>query len=238
MARQKLSKRILKSRAAISFMTGFAAFYIKCLRWSVSWRRDYHPEAERYIAGSDAFIACFWHGRMLMMSAAWPSKPETLHLLISQHRDGRMISEAVQRLGYSVIEGSSRRGGLQAFLEMARVLKEGKPVVVTPDGPRGPRMRVKPGALKAAQLSGAPIVPIAGSTSSRWELGTWDRFLVPKLFSRGVLVADAPVFIGRDLDDEALEAARIELERRLIALSDAADAMVGQEAIAPDPLEA
>ncbi len=238
MARQKLSKRIAKSRAALAFMTWFAALYIRILRRVVSWRRDYHPEAARLINGEGPFIACFWHGRMLMMSAAWPADPKRMHLLISLHRDGRLIADAVQRLGYSVVEGSSRRGGLQALREMARVLKEKDAVSITPDGPRGPRMRVKPGILKAAQFSGAPIVPIAGSTSSRWMLKTWDRFLIPKPFSKGVLMAGEPLHIGKDLDEKQLDALRLDLEQRLNALCDSADGQVGQSAIAPDPVEA
>ena len=122
MARQKLSKRIVKSRAALAFMTWFAALYIRMLRRSVSWKRDYHPAAEELIQRDGSFIACFWHGRMLMMSAAWPSNPKRMHLLISLHRDGRLIADAVVNLGYSVIEGSSGRRGLQAFREMARIL--------------------------------------------------------------------------------------------------------------------
>jgi lysophospholipid acyltransferase (LPLAT)-like uncharacterized protein len=238
MARQKLSKRIAKSEATLAFMTWFASLYIRMLARLVSWKRDYHPEARALIEGQGPFIACFWHGRMLMMSAAWPNDPKDMHLLISLHRDGRLIADAVQKLGYAVVEGSSRRGGLQAFLEMARVLKEGKAVAITPDGPRGPRMRVKPGILKAAQFSGVPIVPIAGSASSRWMLKTWDRFLIPKPFSKGILLAGEPLRVGRELDEKALDTLRADLEQRLNALCDAADDLVGQTAIAPDPVEA
>ena len=238
MSGSNLPKRILKSDAGLAFTVWFIANYLRIIEHSVSWRRDYHPDARKLIEGDDAFIACFWHGRMVMMSSAWRSKPKRMNLLVSTHRDGRMISGATDRLGYKIIEAESRRGGLAAFREMARALQDKQVVAITPDGPRGPRMRVKAGALKIAQLSGAPIVPITGSVARRWTLKSWDSFMIPKPFTRGVLMAGEPVFIPKDLSDDALEERRLSLEKTLLELSEAADREVGQEPITPQPPEA
>ena len=237
MAKSSLGKKILKSPAFMNFVFSFIAVYLRVIERSVRWRRDYHPEAEELIEGNKAFIACFWHGRMVMMSSAWTAPPERMHLLISTHRDGQLISQPILKLGYKQIEGSSGHGGLQAIREMTRVLKQDHVVAITPDGPRGPRMRVKPGVLKIAQLTGAPIVPLAGAAKSCWMLKSWDRFLIPKPFTKGLLSAGKPIVIGRDLDEAALEAVRLELEEELLRLAAEADRAMGREVIAPGPVE-
>ncbi len=235
MPSSNLPKRILRSPAGLAFMNWFIACYLRVIEKTVSWTKDYDPEAERLIEGAQPFIAAFWHGRMVMMSSAWTADPRQMHLLISLHRDGLMIAGAIERLGFRVIEGSSGRSGMQAFRDMARVLRAQQTVSITPDGPRGPRMRLKPGALKAAQLSGVPIVPITGSARRCWTLGSWDKFMIPKPFTKGVLLAGKPVFVPKKLSGEELEALRLSLEEEMIRLSQEADRRVGREPVQPAP---
>ena len=237
MEKVNLPKRILNSDAGLRFINWFIANYLRVIERVVRWKRDFHPEADALINGEKSFIACFWHGRMVMMSSAWKSPPQRMHLLISTHRDGMMIAGVIVRRGYQKIEGSSGKGGVQAFREMARLLRNRQVVAITPDGPRGPRMRVKAGALKAAQLSGVPIVPIAGSAHSCWMLRSWDRFMIPKPWTRGALLAGRPIEVPRDLSAEAFEQKRLELENELLRLSRKADECVDRTPVAPDPIE-
>jgi len=106
-------------------------------------------------------------------------------------------------------------------------------VVITPDGPRGPRMRVKPGAIKAAQLSGMPIVAISGAVRWRRILGSWDRFCLALPFSRGLILWDEPLTVPRDADPTELERLRLRLEQRLNRLTAEADRRLGRAAVEP-----
>lgn len=158
-------------------------------------------------------------------------------MLISSHADGRLIAKTVKWHGISTVTGSSSKGGTDALRQMVRLLGEGTTVGITPDGPRGPRMRASDGAIALARLSGAPIVPAAAATSGRRVLSTWDRLIVPLPFSRGACVWGDPIAVGRDATAADLEQARLTLEESLIAVSNRADAMVGQAAIAPAPAQ-
>ena len=116
---------------------------------------------------------------------------------------------------------------------MVRLLAEGNLIAITPDGPRGPRMRAKAGAIKLAQLSGAPLVPASGSVKRRVLLGTWDRFCLALPFSRGIILAGEPIDVPRDATEAELERLRRLLEDRLNALTAAADEHFGQPTVEP-----
>ncbi len=136
-------------------------------------------------------VFVLWHGRLLPCTYwnGW----QRLVTLVSQHRDGEYIARIVERWGYTTVRGSSSRRAAGALRELVRHVRAGRSLAVTPDGPRGPREVMKPGALLAAQLTGAPIIPASGGASRGWWFGSWDRFLVPKPFSRvraGVRRAD------------------------------------------------
>jgi len=127
------------------------------------------------------FIFSLWHGQLLPL--LWLHRRQGVALLISEHRDGELIARTASALGYELVRGSSTRGGERALLALVRELKRGKEVAITPDGPRGPAARYAPGALVAAQRSGAPIVPIAATADRAWHLKSWDRFIIPKPFA-------------------------------------------------------
>src|SRR5690606_17139587 len=108
-------------------------------------------------------------------------------------------------------------------------------VGITPDGPKGPRMRVKPGAIKAAQLAGVPIVPVSASSRPARLLGSWDRFLLMLPFGRARVIWGEPLAVPRRAGEDELAALAGELERRMIALTEAADRSLGRPTVAPDP---
>jgi lysophospholipid acyltransferase (LPLAT)-like uncharacterized protein len=118
---------------------------------------------------------------------------------------------------------------------MVRALKRGEYMGITPDGPRGPRMRATPGAATAARLSGAVLLPVSYSATRRRVLGSWDRFVVPLPFSRGIIRVGAPIEVPRDTDDAGLEAVRQKLEVDLINLTMALDSELGVAPVEPAP---
>ena len=179
------------------------------------------------------FILAFWHGRILMMPKIW-RKNVPIHMLISQHRDGQLIARTVGHFGISWLAGSSTRGGSAALRSMLKLLKAGQCVGITPDGPRGPRMRATLGIVNAARLSGCPIIPATFGVARRKVLRSWDRFIVALPFSRGVYVVGQPIIVPRDADDAQLEQIRLAVEAEMNAISRQADDWTGTPYIGPD----
>jgi len=162
-------------------------------------------------------VFVLWHGRLL--PCTYYHRQQRLATLISQHRDGEYITRIVQRWGFEVVRGSSSRGGAAALRQIVRTLRRGTAMAITPDGPRGPREVMKPGALLAAQLAGVPVIPVAAGSARAWWFGGWDRFLVPKPFARIRLAYGAPLVIPREATErEVVEEYCPDVERRLGAL--------------------
>jgi lysophospholipid acyltransferase (LPLAT)-like uncharacterized protein len=166
-------------------------------------------------------VYVLWHGRLLPCSYYW--RGLRLATLISRNRDGDHISRVVEGWGYEVLRGSSSRGGSLALLQIVRALRRGTPVALTPDGPRGPRRKMKLGPLLAAQKAAAPIVPVAAGATAAWFFGRWDRFLVPKPFAWIPCALAEPVRVDPAWGVEELEACAAEVEIRLNRLTDQVD---------------
>jgi Kdo2-lipid IVA 3' secondary acyltransferase len=151
------------------------------------------------------FIFAFWHGTMLPL--VWTHRGEGVSVVISEHRDGEIIARIVESFGFKTIRGSSSRGAARALIGIVRELERGSEVAVTPDGPRGPARRFASGALVAAQRVGVPIVGIGVVASSAWRLNSWDRFMIPKPFSRVEIAYTLPTSVAaasvREAEGEA-----------------------------------
>jgi lysophospholipid acyltransferase (LPLAT)-like uncharacterized protein len=197
-------------------------------RWSIAgceWTRQLSREGR-------TFICAFWHGRLLMMPKAW-HQLAPFYMLISAHRDGRIIAGAMTYFGIGTIAGSTRRGGSAALRAMLKQLKDGAAIGITPDGPRGPAMTVSVGIVNIARIAGVPIVPVTYATSRRRELATWDRFQLALPFGRGVFLFGEPIEIDAELDGAGLESVRGLLETRMLEMDREADRLVGYEASRP-----
>jgi lysophospholipid acyltransferase (LPLAT)-like uncharacterized protein len=116
---------------------------------------------------------------------------------------------------------------------MLKALKAHEYVGITPDGPRGPRMRATDGIVTVARVSGVPIIPCSYSARWRSVLGTWDRFVIPLPFTRGVIVWGEPIHIERDADAAQLNSARLAVEAGLNAVTNQADSAMGVETVEP-----
>jgi lysophospholipid acyltransferase (LPLAT)-like uncharacterized protein len=151
-----------------------------------------------------------WHGRLLPLG--YVHRGQGVIGLASQSADGEYIARILQHWGFGTIRGSSSRGGDTAFRELIRAVRTGKSVAITPDGPRGPREKIKPGVLQLAQLTGAPLIPVAAAASRAWWFESWDRFLVPQPFARMAVAYGDAVHIPRGADAEELTRVATDVE--------------------------
>jgi lysophospholipid acyltransferase (LPLAT)-like uncharacterized protein len=174
---------------------------------AVTWRyRITNAAAWRELRSRrEPFIFAFWHGTMLPL--VWTHRGEGVPVVISEHRDGEIIARIVESCGLKNISGDSSRGAARALMAIVRQLERGSEVAVTPDGPRGPARRFASGALVAAQRVGVPIVGVGVVASSAWRLNSWDRFMIPKPFSRVQVAYTLPTSVeatsARDAEGEA-----------------------------------
>lgn len=170
----------------------------KLMAWTIRWEFV----GERYQPGQAPYILSFWHARILMMPYAYRGWNGSM--LISEHRDGAYIADAVELMGIQSSRGSSTRGGARALLEMIRIARNGRALGITPDGPKGPREVVQPGTVQLSKKSGLPLRAVCYATKRHWRANSWDRFYIPKPFTRGVFVIGEPVFADSDDDTENL----------------------------------
>jgi len=161
-----------------------------------TWRvREVHQRSGDIVRQHERpVIFCLWHCELLCHM--WNFRNLGIVVLISEHGDGEIAARAAESMGYRTIRGSSRRGAERALLSLAREVKNGAHVAVTPDGPRGPAESFAPGALIAAQRSGAPIVLLRAVADRAWRLRSWDRFMIPKPFARLTIYVSAPVTVN------------------------------------------
>ena len=144
--------------------------------------------------------------------------------MVSEHADGEMIAQILLRLGWKLVRGSSTRGARKAAAGLIRRAKGGASVAITPDGPRGPRHKIKQGALKIASKSGAVVLPAAFSAARPIRFRSWDRFMLWWPFGKAIAVYGEPIVVPPALDDSAFQALRVQIEKRMIDLEHQADA--------------
>lgn len=202
--------------------------YIRFVYLTNRWAVEGGEVPRRLHAEGRPFILAFWHGRLGMIPMAW-QRLAPMHMLISGHRDGRMIADVVSYFGVNSIAGSSRRGGLAALRAMLKRLADGDCVGITPDGPWGPAMTASEGIVNVARLAQVPIVPIVFATSRGRVLDTWDRFFFARPFGRGVYLWGEPIEVPAELDEAGLEAMRRLVETRMNDMTREADRRVGRD---------
>ena len=194
------------------------------------WINDALP-LERAKRG-ESCIFCFWHNRLLLMPYVYQRYrgKKNMCAMASRSRDGEYISDVLKGFGFEVARGSSSRGGDAALMEMTARLAEGLDAAIVPDGPKGPCYKVQPGAIMLAQLSGIPIIPASFDVTRKKRLKSWDRFIIPAPFSRGVFIYGDPLYVDHDADDAAREKAREKLQAAMHELDQKAAFLLGIEA--------
>ncbi len=222
MATPQLFKRIMASQPAQWIGSALGAGYVLLVRWTS--RIDLPPPPT-----PEPVILAMWHGRLAMLHLLRVGG-RPLVALISGHRDGQLISKCAWYYNIQTVTGSSSRGGIGAARRLIRLARTGYSLFITPDGPRGPCMRVNESIVDLSLLTGLPILPVAISTSGGRELKSWDRFLVPQPFSRIAVRWGEPFRVTGDENPSGVGAL---LEAHLSALQQAADSASGRLASAP-----
>ena len=202
----------------------FLRTYLPLLRLKVIGKETAYDQIKKH----GRIIVPVWHQR-LFPALAYVRKFREIRpiIMISQSRDGELIADIAQRLGFIPVRGSSSRGGAEALMTIVRKLEENPAVGHVVDGPRGPKGKVKPGLIRMAQLSGAVILPLIVSADKAWIAGSWDRFLIPKPFSRVTVRWEEPFSVPRKADPEELDVLRRQIEDKLIRAHAEADLRSG-----------
>ncbi|OQB76659.1 MAG: hypothetical protein BWX92_01584 [Deltaproteobacteria bacterium ADurb.Bin135] len=173
------------------------------------------PQNERACMEKDgSIIYASWHQRFFPGITFFATR-RPIAILISQSRDGEFIAHIVNILGWKAVRGSSSRGGGEGLQQLKELSRSGYKIGHIVDGPKGPFGEVKPGLLRIAQVSGMAIVPTITSSDRHWMFRSWDRFMVPKPFSRVLIRFGEPMYIPSDLDENGFEKTRIMVGLRM-----------------------
>jgi lysophospholipid acyltransferase (LPLAT)-like uncharacterized protein len=172
----------------------FGSVLVNLLCWTLRYKVI---DEAGFLAGPfrGPVVILIWHNRILAMPAVFRRfypKRKGLLVLTSASRDGAYLSEFVRCFGMGAVRGSSSRRGAAALLDLVRSLEDGFDLCITPDGPRGPRYILGPGALLLSQKCQVPLIPLLIEYSAYWRFKSWDGFAVPKPFSQ-VTVTSLPL---------------------------------------------
>jgi lysophospholipid acyltransferase (LPLAT)-like uncharacterized protein len=201
-----------------------AAFFIWILirAFSMTWRITLTGKLPGHPA---PVIFAIWHNRLAVCMRIydrfgvrhWPAPG--LAALISASRDGALLSRVLKYFGVKAVRGSSSRRGRQALLELTRLIDEGCNAAITPDGPKGPKYKIQEGIIALAQVTGAAIIPVSVTVSSKWTTRSWDGFQIPRPFSRCEIYVNEALRVPREASEGEREALRAELERRMMEIT-------------------
>ena len=215
-------KKILRSKLIYSLACWIGAKYIKFVSITTKWSFINKNYVDQLWDSNESFILCFWHGRLLMMPLSWNNKKK-VNVLISAHPDGQLLSNTVKHFKIDTIIGSSSKGSSMALRNIIRSLKSGISIGITPDGPRGPKMKINSGIIKIASLTGCKIVPLSYSVKNKLFLNSWDRFLVALPFGKGCFIWGEPIKVKRNISNNEDSKLSNKLEKILLKLTKEAD---------------
>jgi len=205
---------------------GVAAGALILRSLGATWRLD--VRGTEHWDGPDAkrCIFALWHARLLPL--VYAHRGRGVVVLVSRHTDGEWIARTIERLGYGTARGSSTRGGEEGLRQLMAREARARGLAITPDGPRGPAERVKPGLVWLASRSGLPIVPVAAGADRAHVFRSWDGFRVPLPFARVCVQYGAPLAVPADLDDAATERWRVVIEHAIDAVTREAVVRAGE----------
>lgn len=240
----------LLGNPVVQFLLGrLIGGYMLFVGITTRWTKVNRPAVEPFWAPNGGkLVACIWHGRFPLIHKMWrfgPAAPKA-KMLISQSREGGIVAHTSMTVGAQVIrgsetkkhkQGSKPKGGFEAMRQMARHIEDGGVMAMTPDGPRGPRMRAKRGPVQLAKLAGVPILAVTWATSNRIVFkNSWDQFVLPLPFGKGALIWGNPIAPpSEDASDAEIEAVRLALEIEMNRIAAEADRIAGVPPIEPAP---
>lgn len=203
---KQIRRRITYSNGFLNMLSGLAMISIRAYLPLLRIHRYFHPD---FLAlDRDRVFYAFWHGRLLLLVPSFG--PWHVTIMTDLSWAGELLARILQRFGYRVVRGSSKRSGFQGIIQMKRVVEQGVGGALAVDGPHGPYRKTKPGILFLAAKLGYPVVPLTFSADRYWILeSTWDKFLIPKPFSRCAVAMGPPIPVQKirnNMTAEALDA--------------------------------
>lgn len=172
--------RLFKGKLANKIIENLLVFLIKLIY--LTCKKEFIGNQPK----SKPVVALFWHEKLAFMpfifSSCWQGREA--NVMISDHKDGQMISDIIKHFGIGSIRGSSSKGALKVFLSAIKSINYGVDVVITPDGPRGPRHSISDGSVTIAQKTGVNVVVLSYKASKFWQFNSWDKMILPKPFSK------------------------------------------------------
>lgn len=196
---KQLEFKIIKKTILKYIISTIGFIIVHIIYWSCKKEFKITP-----ITNEQPIIICFWHGNLLMQPFLYKKlrKKIKIYTIISEHFDGEIIATLAKLFGFGSIRGSSRKGGLKALIQSIGAINKGFDIALTPDGPKGPRFSVANGVVTIAKKSNSKIVTFSYKASSYWEINSWDRFMIPKPFSKLTFISSEPIDII-NLDNES-----------------------------------
>ena len=214
----KIIKKISKTSIGQKTLGFFIFLISKFIYLTIKWDCLDIKTKDLIFNNKKSYIFCCWHNRLFLGPYLLP-KNVIINALQSSHSDGMMTSMIFKLIKINIIFGSSMKGGAAAFIKMIKSINKGESIALTPDGPKGPNQQIKDGLIKLAQVTGAPIIPLVWDTNKRKKLITWDRFLVPYPFSKGLYIFGKPIYIKRNLSAINFKKNKIKVENELNLLT-------------------
>jgi lysophospholipid acyltransferase (LPLAT)-like uncharacterized protein len=212
------SPRALLTNLGGHLTTGLVRTWMRTLDFrGILYDRSVDPA--RGLHGSRIYV--FWHENILM--PLYLRGHCNLTMLLSQHRDADLLAAVAHNFGFSCVRGSTYRGATRAILQLTNCSRQ-QHITLTPDGPRGPRRRMAQGPIYLASKLQLPLVVMGIGYDLPWRINSWDRFAVPRPFSRARAIVGPPIMLPKSLDRAGLEECRVRAERLLNCLTCEAEA--------------
>lgn len=186
------------------------AFEIKFVSW-LGWlgvtllcsTLRFRVIGEENLPKDSGAVILVWHGQQLL--GFYFFRRRQYAILSSLSRDGDISSSILRRFKWKIVRGSSTRGGAQGLIELIRYLRQGGTVGITPDGPSGPIYHIEPGAVYMSQKTGSPLFPVAFTPEKYWQFNSWDRFIIPKPFTRCIVHYGSPLTVPADTAPDSFD---------------------------------
>ena len=208
-----IKKKLVKNSLIQNFLALITALYIYFIRMTSNIKYENMHVPEFYWKNNKPFILAFWHGQLMMLSAAWQIKKD-LNILASSHSDGRFGALVAKHFNLNNIPAPSKNNNV-SLRPIFNILNQKNYIAITPDGPRGPKEKVSEGIIRIAKFSKVPIIALGFSSSKNFKLKSWDAFLVSKPFSKCSFVWSEPFKIPEDLPDDKILEYQTKLEKEI-----------------------
>jgi hypothetical protein len=189
-------KKFLQNNYIQNFVGFVISLYIKICFHTSLWYVRNNKELEKHIEKNSKIIVIFWHSRLLMAPFCW-NYSNNFKMLISSHRDGRIISRAVSHLGIETIQGSSNKNKISSAKQIINELNQKNIIGITPDGPRGPNQKIKEGLISMQKKTNSVIFPLCYSAKFYKRLSSWDKFMFVYPFNKFVAVWGNPIIYNK-----------------------------------------